>query len=273
LPLCSLLSLKQFEILLENNQIVILWSIDSTDVNVGLTSQHRSQWSKQITITLTEGALLNFFNPGLKNCWHGHGTEPTILDLSPHSDTYDLSTSLLRWSFTLLSWIWPPFKPLDTRQPQNGHKTTIKTKVSLQSTYSVASDLMLTRELILDKLSSNYLPRLRLSIPFTHTLEWLNTVKKFLSKFSPQLIFISIDEGEDGAAVPFAKYWAWFFLSLKVRLANFLLVKATLFWLGITRYFFDNPGSKVAWSRRGSNPGPSDSQLDPTATPFSLSKF
>jgi len=30
--------------------------------------------------------------------------------------------------------------------------------------------------------------------------------------------------------------------------------------------FFGNPGSKVAWSRGGSNPGPSDSQFDPMTT-------
>lgn len=37
------------------------------------------------------------------------------------------------------------------------------------------------------------------------------------------------------------------------------------FWLGITCYFLVIPGSRVAWSCRDSNPGPSDSQPDAMA--------
>jgi len=52
-------------------------------------------WTLQITITLTESALLIFFAiRGLKNCWHGWpGIEPTTttLDLSSQSGAYDLS--------------------------------------------------------------------------------------------------------------------------------------------------------------------------------------
>jgi len=51
----------------------------------------------------------------------------------------------------------------------------------------------------------------------------------------------------------------------KVRLANFLLIKSTLFWMEINCYFFGHPGSKVALSCRSSNPGPSDSQPDAMA--------
>jgi len=45
----------------------------------------------------------------------------------------------------------------------------------------------------------------------------------------------------------------------------FLLIKGTLFWQGITCHFFGNPGSKVAWSRWGSNLGPLDSQPETMA--------
>jgi len=46
----------------------------------------------QITITLTEGALLIFCNLRLKNCWHGLlRIEPTTLDLCSQSGAYDLS--------------------------------------------------------------------------------------------------------------------------------------------------------------------------------------
>jgi len=50
-------------------------------------------WSLQITINLTESALLIFFcNLGLKNCWHGLlGIEPTTLDLGSQSGAYNLS--------------------------------------------------------------------------------------------------------------------------------------------------------------------------------------
>jgi len=48
----------------------------------------------QITITLTESALLIFCNPGLKNCWHGWlGIEPTTLDLSSQSGACYLSAT------------------------------------------------------------------------------------------------------------------------------------------------------------------------------------
>jgi len=81
--------------------IIILCSIDSGDVDARPTpfkeSRHRSLWPLQITITLTESALLIFFcNPGLKNCWHGWpGIEPTTktLDLSSQSGAYDLSAT------------------------------------------------------------------------------------------------------------------------------------------------------------------------------------
>jgi len=39
-----------------------------------------------------------------------------------------------------------------------------------------------------------------------------------------------------------------------------------MFWLRITCYFFGNPASKVAWSQRGLNSGPSDSQPDAKVT-------
>jgi len=47
--------------------------------------------------------------------------------------------------------------------------------------------------------------------------------------------------------------------SCKVPLVNFLLIKCTVFCVGITCYFFSNMGSKVAWSCqcRGWNPRPS----------------
>jgi len=56
-----------------------------------------------------------------------------------------------------------------------------------------------------------------------------------------------------------------FFKSFKVSLPNFLLIKGTLFWLGIICYFFANPGSKVVGSHQSLNPGPSDSQPDAMA--------
>jgi len=76
---------------------VILCSINSGDVDARSTplkeSRHRSLWSLQIIITLTESALLIFFcNSGLKNCLHGRpGIESTTLDLSSQSGAYDLS--------------------------------------------------------------------------------------------------------------------------------------------------------------------------------------
>jgi len=39
-------------------------------------------------------------------------------------------------------------------------------------------------------------------------------------------------------------------------------MKGTLFLAGYRLLFFGNVGSQVAWSRLGSNPGPSDSQSD-----------
>jgi len=42
-------------------------------------------------MTLTEVALLIFFNPGWKNWCHGREFEPTTLDLSSQSGAYDLS--------------------------------------------------------------------------------------------------------------------------------------------------------------------------------------
>jgi len=49
----------------------------------------------QVTITLTESALLIFFcNLGLKNYWHGRPEiEPTTLDLSSQSGAYDLAAT------------------------------------------------------------------------------------------------------------------------------------------------------------------------------------
>jgi len=81
--------------------IIVLFSIDSGDVDAQPTplweSCHRSLWPLQITITLTEGALLIFFAiPELKNCWHGRpGIEPTTttLNLSSQSGAYDLSAT------------------------------------------------------------------------------------------------------------------------------------------------------------------------------------
>jgi len=50
----------------------------------------------QITITLTESALMIFFcNPGLKNCCHvWPGIEPSTLDLSSQPGAFDLSASV-----------------------------------------------------------------------------------------------------------------------------------------------------------------------------------
>jgi len=79
------------------NIIIILCSIDSGNVDVRPTplkeSCHRSLWSLQITITLTESAYLTFFAiRGLKNCWHERtGIEPTTLNLSSQSGVYNLS--------------------------------------------------------------------------------------------------------------------------------------------------------------------------------------
>jgi len=84
--------------------IIILCSIDSSDVDAWPTplqeSRHRCLWPLQITITLTESALLIFFcNLGLKNCWHGWpGIEPTTLDLSSQSGAYDLSATATPFS-------------------------------------------------------------------------------------------------------------------------------------------------------------------------------
>jgi len=45
----------------------------------------------------------------------------------------------------------------------------------------------------------------------------------------------------------------------------FYSLEAHCFWLGIICYFFGSPESKVAWTRPGSNPGPSDSLPDAMA--------
>jgi len=72
---------------------MILCSIDSGDVDAQPTPLkefcHRSLWPLQLTITLTESALLIFLH-----CWHGRpGIEPTTttLDLSSQSGANDLS--------------------------------------------------------------------------------------------------------------------------------------------------------------------------------------
>jgi len=50
----------------------------------------------QITITLTEGALMIFIVFAvMKNCWHVWGFELATLDISSQSGTYDLSAMSL----------------------------------------------------------------------------------------------------------------------------------------------------------------------------------
>jgi len=81
----------------------------------------------QITVTLTESALLIFLQSVVKKllAWQP-GIEPTTLDLSSQSGAYDLSATVTPQSIQLFWWLRPaPQFITKSRFPKN-----VKTKFS-----------------------------------------------------------------------------------------------------------------------------------------------
>jgi len=100
---------KDSENFIQNNN-KFLCCIELSNVNARLTdtfimshSVEVSLWSLQITITMTEGALLIFLQSGVEKFV---GTKPTTLDLGSQSSGFDLSAKKLNlFTFQMMMMI------------------------------------------------------------------------------------------------------------------------------------------------------------------------
>jgi len=98
-------------------------------------SRHRSLWSLQITITLSESALLIFLHSGFEKLLaQGAGIEPTNLDLSPSSS--ELLRLMLPWLALLCQTVAAYFGSSSSSLIFTDKDFKFAVKIALKYTYN-----------------------------------------------------------------------------------------------------------------------------------------